>query len=240
MWMIDVASDGGVLDVSSDWLGHPGRGLRRDRPYAAGGAAVPGPWMPCATVSGRLWGVGGRTRAVPVRSRLGHGTAKCSARWPSTCTGPCTGEHTRSISGPDPDPAPRLFDSRTPYDLGFCGAPGRIRTCGHRIRSPVLYPLSYGCLIQLSPAVAGCDHVVARGGRGRCITEAGRCRRWCLRSGVPCRGACGVSGRHSRVLARSRPQAGKASSTTVIRSCFSLPRAFHQIGRYGPPAPRYR
>jgi hypothetical protein len=27
---------------------------------------------------------------------------------------------------------------------GFAGAPGRIRTSDQRIRSPVLYPLSYG------------------------------------------------------------------------------------------------
>ncbi len=72
------------------------------------------------------------------RRRHGHGMAKCSARWPSTCTGPCTGEHTWRMSGPDPGPAPRLFDSQTPSELGFCGAPGRIRTCDHRMRSPVL------------------------------------------------------------------------------------------------------
>ena len=31
-----------------------------------------------------------------------------------------------------------LFDSRTPSDLGFCGTPGRIRTCGHRMRSSLV------------------------------------------------------------------------------------------------------
>ena len=117
-------------------------------------------------VSGRLWSAGGRTWPVPARGLQGHGMAKCSARWPSTCTGPCTGERTRSISGPQRLRGPRSRSSCTPFDLGFCGAPGRIRTCGHRIRSPVLYPLSYGCLIQLSPAVAGRDHVVTRGPRG--------------------------------------------------------------------------
>ncbi len=68
----------------------------------------------------------------------GHGTAKCSARWVPTCTGPCTAEHTWRMSGPDPGLAPRLFGSRTPSELGFCGALGRIRTCDHRVRSPVV------------------------------------------------------------------------------------------------------
>ncbi len=139
---------------------------------------------------------------VPGAGHQGHGTAKCSARWASTCTGPCTAEHTWRMSGPEPDPAPRLFDSRTPSDLGFCGAPGRIRTCDHRIRSPVLYPLSYGCSIQLSPAMAGRDHAVTRG-RGKASRAeggAGAGRRACGRED-PCRGAGGVPGRHSRVFA---------------------------------------
>jgi hypothetical protein len=31
-----------------------------------------------------------------------------------------------------------------PLTCGDAGAPGRIRTCGLGIRSPLLYPLSYG------------------------------------------------------------------------------------------------
>jgi hypothetical protein len=93
----------------------------------------------------------------------------------------------------------------------------------------------------LWPAMAGRDHAVTRG-RGRVLRAgggAGAGRRACGREG-PCRGAGGVPGRHSRVFVRCRPQSGKASSTTVIRSCLSLPRALHQTGRYGPRAPRYR
>jgi hypothetical protein len=32
---------------------------------------------------------------------------------------------------------------KSPQPLVFIGAPGRNRTCGTRIRNPVLYPLSY-------------------------------------------------------------------------------------------------
>ncbi len=87
-------------------------------------SARPCRWVDTGPPRGRAWG-----------APQGHGMAKCSVRCAPTCTGPCTGEHTKSISGPDPGLAPRLFDLRTPFDLGFCGAPGRIRTCGHRIRS---------------------------------------------------------------------------------------------------------
>ncbi len=34
--------------------------------------------------------------------------------------------------------------------IGSIGAPGRIRTCGTRIRNPMLYPLSYGGLVVYS------------------------------------------------------------------------------------------
>ena len=89
------------------------------------------------------------TRYLRSQHPLDHETVKCSARCSSTCTGPCTAEHTRSISGPDRGRAIRLFDSRTPSDLGFCGAPGRIRTCDRRIRSPALC-----CLLGLFCVVA--------------------------------------------------------------------------------------
>ena len=70
----------------------------------------------------------------------------------------------RRVSNKVSGPLPR--SSRTPSDLGFCGAPGRIRTCDRRIRSPMLYPLSYGCLIQLWPVVAVRDCLVTDCGVG--------------------------------------------------------------------------
>ncbi len=33
------------------------------------------------------------------------------------------------------------------------GAPGRIRTCGARIRNPMLYPLSYGGVTLSGPDI---------------------------------------------------------------------------------------
>ena len=53
---------------------------------------------------------------------------------------PCTGEHTRSTQHPETPRGPRSRPSLTPSDLEFCGAPGRIRTCGRRIRSGSLVP----------------------------------------------------------------------------------------------------
>ena len=51
---------------------------------------------------------------------------------------PCTGEHTRSTHGPQTPRGPLPRSSCTPSDLGFCGAPGRIRTCDRRIRSSMV------------------------------------------------------------------------------------------------------
>jgi hypothetical protein len=99
---------------------------------------VPGPVV---CLYGGVGAAVGRRRAdvgPPVRRCHGHGTAKCSARWSPTCTVPCTGEHTRSTHSPQTRRGPLAESSNTPYDLGFCGAPGRIRTCGHRIRSSLV------------------------------------------------------------------------------------------------------
>ncbi len=62
---------------------------------------------------------------------------------------PCTGEHTRSTQAPKTRRGPRSRSSLTPFDLGFCGAPGRIRTCDRRIRSPI-----FSCLYVPRGAVS--------------------------------------------------------------------------------------
>ncbi len=61
--------------------------------------------------------------------------AECSARWAPTCTGPRTGEHTRSSPGPQTGLAPRLFDSSTPSELGE-QRPGYVLTQGPSPASP--------------------------------------------------------------------------------------------------------
>ena len=170
---------------------------------APGRFAVDAPHTPTSL---RLWGAGGRMRGCPGAAPAGSWFGKMLRRWAPGCTRPCTGEHTWSISGPQTPRGPRSRSSCTPSDLGFYGAPGRIRTCGRRIRSPVLYPLSYGCSVQLSPTAA--EHgpgpsllpgeccVPKRG--GACWGSYGR--------KVPCRGTSGVPGRHSRVFGRCRPR----------------------------------
>ena len=161
------------------------------------------PTRPHRCGCGALVGGCGGVQGPP---RRGHGLAKCPGGGRRDVRGLALGSAHGAFQGPKTPRGPLPRSSSAPSDLGFCGAPGRIRTCGRRIRSPVLYPLSYGCSIQLSPTAA--EHgpgpsllpgeccVPKRG--GACWGSYGR--------KVPCRGTSGVPGRHSRVFGRCRPQ----------------------------------
>ncbi len=41
----------------------------------------------------------------------------------------------------------KKLPAKIPKSLEFCGTPGRIRTCGLRIRSPALYPAELRALM---------------------------------------------------------------------------------------------
>jgi hypothetical protein len=111
-----------------------GQGIlaNRNRPYVASRANL-GPTVSPATVLGGygpLVGgrgpLGGRARRVTERQNAPRGPLHLygTLHWGAHT------EHSRPRSGPRALPV-RLV---RPVDLGFCGAPGRIRTCGHRMR----------------------------------------------------------------------------------------------------------
>ena len=105
----------------------------------AGGAAGTCGQDPCAGRKGRAGdrGAAGRSGGREVLCELG----------------PSWRANHEPMMGCPPGPVALVY----PSDLGFCCAPGRIRTCDRRIRSPVLYPLSYGCPIQLCRGATGDD-----------------------------------------------------------------------------------
>ena len=87
---------------------------------------------------GRLRGAGGRTRGVPDMGLPESRDGKVLPEVDRHLHSPCTGEHTRSTHRPKTQRGPLPRSSLTPSDLGFCGAPGRIRTCDRRIRSSMV------------------------------------------------------------------------------------------------------
>ncbi|MFI6578072.1 hypothetical protein ACIBFB_19965 [Nocardiopsis sp. NPDC050513] len=108
----------------------PARGLRLD----SGQAARPVVWTDQVVAA---WRNGGERPAGGV-----DGLAGASGRWEDGSAYEKVGWSAGSGVGPTSVPpwthrrytfsALRQY---TPSDLGFCGAPGRIRTCGHRMRS---------------------------------------------------------------------------------------------------------
>lgn len=69
-------------------------------------------------------------------------------RWGAS-SGVRVGERARSQHGGQNRRIDGTRSTVQPADLLKYCAPGRIRTCGRRIRSPMLFPLSYRCLVQL-------------------------------------------------------------------------------------------
>lgn len=111
-----------------------------DRPYPAGGATgrAPGPGVPSSvvavrTATGRWW---------TCRDHAGGGAPGGTGPQSAPEVHPymywtCTGEHAQGTQHPRTRRGPLTRTSSTPYELGFCGAPGRIGTCGHRMGSPI-------------------------------------------------------------------------------------------------------
>ena len=73
------------------------------------------------------------------------------------------------------------------------GAPGRTRTCGHRLRRPVLYPLSYGRVMAVL--------IIAPSPRCCCVRYR-RARRYCSNENTEIRGTFRSSGTLSRAERR--------------------------------------